>query len=420
MKQLRIIQIILSFSLFLPAQTEHETDWVQDLEFIKRELPKRHFDLFFQLSRSDFEIGIDKIILDAPGLSEYEILDRILQQLAKIGDTHTTLGFGKYNRADKLLPFSLYWFSDGLYVMQAGLEYNHLLGGKLLFINDYPVERITDSLCTLIAIDNQSTIRNVIPRMISFVPHLEYFGFADSTAIKLTMRAADGAESITMISKSLLQPGKPDRYEPDSMAFCWRNRNAFFVQSYFERDSILYIQYNRCWSKELERILGSRRSAKAFPSFNKFQKEVFHSIEHQPVKKIIFDLRFNVGGSSMQGTNMIKRLARNNQVNQKGKLYVVTGIHTFSSGIINVMDFHELTQATFVGEVTSGRPNHYGEVKYLTLPSSGPIIGYSTKHFTKYEPDTDAFYPDVIIETSFDDFNNGVDPVFEYIRRAKQ
>lgn len=75
---------------------------------------------------------------------------------------------------------------------------------------------------------------------------------------------------------------------------------------------------------------------------------------------------------------------------------------------------------SFVGEVTSGRPNHYGEVKYLTLPYSGLKISYSTKYIDNYEPDSDAFYPDIKIGTSFIDYKNGIDPVFEFIRKNKK
>jgi len=419
MKLLLTIFLIPIFCIISHAQNANKIDWVSDLEFLKQELPKKHYDLFFQLSKNDFEIGMDKIIADVPNLTDYAILDRLLQLVAKIGDSHTSIDFGTFNRADKLLPFRLYWFSDGLHITHAQLGYEKLLGKQLLSINGYAIEQIVDSLSTLIAIDNQATIKNTLPRMIGFLPHLECFGFVDNEEVVLSSRDLQGVESTTTISISDLKSDIMVRYEPDSMAFCWRHLNEFFVNQYFENDSILYVQYNTCWSRELERILGSRKRAKAFPSFNRFQKEVFRSIAQQPLKKIIFDLRFNGGGSSLQGTQMIRKLADYEQVNHKGKIFVITGKHTFSSGIINVLDFRENTQAIFVGEETSGRPNHYGEIKYLVLPSSGLKISYSTKYFRISEPDADAFYPDIKIETSFQDYNKGIDPVFEYIRTLK-
>jgi hypothetical protein len=64
---------------------------------------------------------------------------------------------------------------------------------------------------------------------------------------------------------------------------------SFLHKTYFKEDSIVYIQYNRCWSRELEKILGSRKRAKSFPSFGKFQKEIFKQIENNAMSKIVFD-----------------------------------------------------------------------------------------------------------------------------------
>jgi hypothetical protein len=361
-------------------------------------LPKKHYNLFFQLSEIEFNKQVDRLIDSVPNLTTYEILDNLNHIIAQIGDSHTSINYGYLNKADRILPFSLYWFSDGIYISHARISSEELLGHEIISINKFPIQQIVDSLKTLIVIDNKSTVKNIIPRMIGFVPHLEYFGFSTSDSISVVTKDLNGQQVETIFEKRKLKKEKVIRYEPDSMSYCWSNRDQFFTQTYFKEDSIVYIQYNRCWSRELEKILGSRKRAKSFPSFGKFQKEIFKQIENNAMSKIVFDLRFNVGGSSLQGTRMIKKLSNYKDINRKDKLFVVTGIHTFSSGIINVMDFKENTNATFIGEVTSGRPNHYGEIKYLTVRPN------------------DAFYPDIEIETSFLDYKNGIDPVYEYIR----
>ena len=415
MKQILLIFLILLLSKSAIAQDD-SINWASDLAYIKRELPEKHYDLFFKQSQADFELEMNILIASASTLSDYQILDHLSQIIAKVGDSHTHIDYGRFNKADKILPFRLYWFSDGLYITHTRVGYERFLGHKLTEINGYAIEQIADSLSSLIAIDNEATIKHTIPRMIGFVPHLEFFSFSSDVKIDLTTIDLKGVESISSIDKTELKYDKLVRYEPDSMSLCWYNRNTFFTNVYLEKDSILYIQYNRCWSRELERILGSRKRAKTFPSFNDFQKEIFEHIESKEINKLVFDLRFNVGGSSPQGTRLIKKLAEFESVNNKDKLYVITGMATYSSGIINVMDFKENTNATFVGEPTGGRPNHYGEIKYLTLPVSGLKISYSTKYFNKYSPDSDSFYPDIEIETSFDDYKNGIDPVFEYIK----
>ena len=81
------------------------------------------------------------------------------------------------------------------------------------------------------------------------------------------------------------------------------------------------------------------------------------------------------------------------------------------------MDFKNLTKATYVGEETGGKPNHFGEVKRFELPSSKIEVYYSTKFFRRAEKDVSTINPDFKVEESFGDFKSGVDPVFDWIKK---
>ena len=81
------------------------------------------------------------------------------------------------------------------------------------------------------------------------------------------------------------------------------------------------------------------------------------------------------------------------------------------------MDFKRLTNAVFVGEETSGKPNHFGEVRGFQLPTSKLQIGYSTKYFKRTDDDVKTITPDVKREMSFQDFTKGIDPVYEWIKQ---
>ncbi len=96
---------------------------------------------------------------------------------------------------------------------------------------------------------------------------------------------------------------------------------------------------------------------------------------------------------------------------------MIVGRKTFSSAILNSLDFKNYTKAIFVGEPTGGRPNHYGEVKSFSLPNSGLKVRYSTKYFTHSKTDDNSFYPDHEITTRFEDYKNGIDPVVDWILR---
>ena len=79
------------------------------------------------------------------------------------------------------------------------------------------------------------------------------------------------------------------------------------------------------------------------------------------------------------------------------------------------MDFKRMTEAIFVGEETGGKPNHFGEIKSFRLPYSGLKLKYSTKYFKRTDEDINTITPDFIIETSFDEYIRGIDPVFDWV-----
>lgn len=125
----------------------------------------------------------------------------------------------------------------------------------------------------------------------------------------------------------------------------------------------------------------------------------------------------NGGGDSRQGTSYIETLADYLNKHPQIKLYVVLGRQTFSSAILNAMDFRRLTKTVFIGEETSGKPNHFGEVRSIRLPSSQLVVQYSTKYFKNTDEELNTLAPDVILETSFSDLKKGIDPIYEWVKK---
>ncbi len=83
--------------------------------------------------------------------------------------------------------------------------------------------------------------------------------------------------------------------------------------------------------------------------------------------------------------------------------------------IINAMNFRDYNNVVFIGEETSGRPNHFGEVKSFALPHSGLTVSYSTKYFQLTNANGNTIIPDVKIQSTIYDYLQGRDAVMEYI-----
>ncbi len=415
----KIILFVLGIVLFQTtySQNNKSINWNKDLDYLFKELSEKHYNFFTIRSKDDFLYGINAIKLQSENLTDLQTALKAQQLIAKFGDSHTMLNFMQLIDNNKILPMHLIWTSDGLHIIHTTPENKKILENRLLSINKIPISTVIDSLSTLFTVDNQSVIKSIIPKLIPVLQVLEYFGFADTQQVELGLNNNSG-QNWTYV----LKPAKMDRsnrvsFNPDSLAFSTKNENTFFTDSYYPDEKIYYMLYNRCWSKEIESEYGNKERAEKMPSFKEFETKAFNVLNNKPVDKIIFDLRYNGGGSSRQGTEFIEKLAKFLEEHPAVQTYVVLGRGTFSSAILNAMDFKRLTNATFVGEETAGKPNHFGEVRNFRLPDSNLNISYSTKYFKRTEENINTISPDIIIEMSFSDLKHGIDPVYEWIKK---
>ena len=413
----KIILLIVGTTLLMTMCSKNEKiDWNKDLNYLAKELPKKHYNFFTVKSKDDFLSGIKAIKRQSNNLNDLQIALKTQQLIATFGDSHTMLNFSHLVNVDQILPIALFGTSDGFHILHTTPENEKILGCQLLSINNFPIATVIDSLSTLLTIDNQAMIKQFIPQTIASLQFLEYFGFADTVQVELGLKTETGQIQTYVLKPSFWSKSNSVSVKPDSVAFVLKNDKTLFTDFYFPDERIYYVLYNHCWSKEAELIYGDKDNADNFPSFKEFEEKVFNDLATKSVEKIVFDMRYNNGGSSIQGTEFVGRLAKFLETNPTIKTYVVIGSATFSSAILNAMDFKRLTNAVFVGEETGGKPNHFGEVKRFQLPTSKIIVKYSTKYFERTEEGVNTLAPDVKIEMSFSDFMKGIDPVYDWIK----
>jgi len=407
------IIIILSFlTISCSSQNNKDIDWKEDIDFLKKELPKRHKNLFFKISKSDFENQLEKIKIQNDSLSNFETALKLQQVIANIGDSHTSIILKKYINPKKLLPLRFYWFSDGIFIKQTTENYRELLGRKITSINGHSISKIADSLSSLITVDNNAIVKNKIPKLLFLTQLLDYFKFSTNNTYEIEVETPQGIKSTHKIKPYTVNTQKLISIPINNIAYCWQNQRISFTENFIKKDNIYYLQYNQCSKKS--KVPNKKND---IISFDDYKKQVFKTIKKEKPNKLIFDMRFNGGGGSAQGTRFIKQLAEFKDINQKGKLFVIIGRRTFSSAIINTMDFIKNTNAFIVGETTGGKPNHYGEIRSFKLPNSKLKVIYSTKYFNRIKKEMNTITPDIEIETFFNDYINGIDPVYEWIKK---
>ena len=351
-------------------------------------------------------------------MSNVEVLFYLQRLMADIGDAHTGVEFGKEFFTNSSLPLHLIRFADGYHVIYTLPEYKEMLLSRIEAINGFPVQQIEDSLKRLFPQDGSNYALSKFHRYIVSLTILKSFGFSVDENAETQVSARDTSGNIRVYT---MMPGKVNRQNrvgalPDSLTFILQSERSFFEVFWREDDSILYIMYNKCWSRELQREYGDKsEDLTSYPSFVEFGNKVFLMADQYPVRKLVLDLRYNSGGSSPQGTVLIKKMLEHEKL-RKARAFVVFSRFTFSSAVLNAMDMKNTMEAVYVGETAGGTPNHFGEVKFFILPSSGLRVAYSTKYFEKLTIGTNILSPEIKVVQTFEDFMKGEDAFYNAIR----
>src|SRR5512134_4167647 len=70
--------------------------WREDLRQFARELPKRHKNLYHATSQEQFERAVAELDAAIPSLQDHQIIVRLIQIAASVGDGHTGVHLPSY------------------------------------------------------------------------------------------------------------------------------------------------------------------------------------------------------------------------------------------------------------------------------------------------------------------------------------
>jgi hypothetical protein len=385
-------------------QLSEREQWAADLDFLAKELPARHKNLYFKITPEIFQAEVAALKARIPKLSRPQFLTELARLVATVGDSHTALTV----IPEKAFPLKLYWFKEGICVIDTTSEFAELLNGRLAAVDGHPVEEVVRAVSGIIPHDNDAQVKDFVPRFLASSEHLFGLGLiADPEEATFSVRTpAGGTASARMRSLPRSAIGTiswaAPAVDPSRLPLYRRTAGSAYEFAYLAGSRTLYFAYNSC------RDLPGR-------PFAAFAAELWNTVKKDPVEKMVIDLRNNGGGDSSILDAFIGQLAAAKEINRKGRLFVIIGRRTFSSAILNAVDLKKRTEAVFYGEPTGGKPNHYGEVEILTLPYLKLGVSYSTKYFRFVEGDDPSLVPDVLVELTLDDYLALRDPVLDAI-----
>ena len=394
-----------------PVSADSVQKWRADLQYLSVEMPKRHKNLFHRMTREQFDAAVHRLDERIPSLTRSQILVELARIVATVGDGHTSL-FPFYNPTLGLhrYPIRFYLFKEGLYVQRGAPAYREVVGGRVIRIGNVDSAEAYRRMSDIVNRDNEMTVKDVTPSWLGFAEFLEGLGIVDNMEDALLTVDKDGKQitvrlkPITMESAHSLAWVDASDGAPNPLPL-WRKdqQNPYWFE-YLKDSRTLYLQYNAVEDKTGETLAD-------------FFHRVFAFIDANPVDRLVIDIRNNGGGNGYLNWPLIYGIIRSDKINQRGKLFTITGRLTFSAAGMCAVYLERHTNTLFVGEPTGSSPNGYGEHGEITLPNSKIKVSVSTLYWQEADPRDRRPWiaPQIAADPSFEDYRNNVDPAMRAI-----
>jgi len=370
--------------------------WIEDLEALKRELPRRHANAFFYLPKAKFEAEIMRLQDEVAGLNGDQIFVRVAQIVNAIGDGHTTVVSPKDRRT---LPIELLSFGSDMRIVATGPGLEAANGTKVVKIGDTDIARARELALTLTPTDELNELRE--GRIVYYLARglvLHGLGITPSRdSARFTVRN-DAGKTVTLDIKAL-DPGAEAKLTPA-----------------YPKSGLRYQRENETfWCKS---VAAAKAVYCAFHSYQDLKAKaaaMFALIDSSRAQKLIIDMRDNGGGDNTEGhAHLVKPLTAHPDLNRKGHLFVLVGPLTFSAAMNNAAQFQDETQAILVGQTIGEKPNSYQEPRQFRLPNSHLVVRASTLYYEFRKKGPNVIKPDKEIIPTWNDMKAGRDPALDW------
>lgn len=372
--------------------------WRQDLQYLAKELPRRHKNAFHTVSKEKFERAVAELDAAIPSLAEHEILVGLRRIVAMIGDAHTALAppenFHRY-------PLTLYWFGKDLRVLRTTSQYKTALGARVVGVGSLSIAEAAAKVDTLVPHENDQFMRSDVSLM-PLAEVLHALGIARDLKQARWEFENDKGERFSLQLEAAPQDARVD----------WLS-TLQALPLYRERANELM------WFKALPEAQTVYLNLKVYPNADTFKRvaeDFWRQVDDSKPKRLIIDLRQSSGGDFIKfQTHLLKELNRRTEFHRPRGLYVVIGRGTISAAMVNAIELRRELHAILVGEPTGSKPNNYSENGELTLPNSRVQVSYSTRYYKLQDQDTPSLMPDKLIEPAWETYPSGRDVVMEWI-----
>ena len=354
------------------SKTTRVQGWRYDLQLLAREVKRMAHSSFRGAKEAAFDAAAKKLHDAIPRLTDAQIIVGLMKLMGEVGDGHSGIFFsGERAELQQTLPVLFYLFEEGLFIIAADPKHKDLLGAQVLRFGGHTVTEVVQTIDPLISRDaSPMWIKTATPYRMRHLPLLHALGLIpDAQKVSLVIRSIDGTERTVTLTTDTSQPNiwniKPNPPTwvnlPQTLAapvpLYLKNPATRFWFEYLPDSKTVYFQFNSVRNEQKESLAA-------------FSERLFKFINENEVEKLVIDLRWNNGGNTALLPPFIHGLIKNEQVNRRGRLFVIIGRRVFSAAQNAATFFERHTNAIFVGEPTGSSPNFVGEEDPFTLPYS--------------------------------------------------
>ena len=412
-----LIAVFISTSSYCQTSAE----WQSDLRQLQQIVHTKYSNLFYNIKAPNWDKAVDVFYNEIPGLEKVQVLAGFMKLVALFHIGHTQINsFGLHHGASSLqlnrLPYQLYWFSDGVYILSAAKKYEQAVGGKVIKIGKLKTEDALAGIRPLVSFENEQGFKANSMFYLATPEFLKTQGINETSSEVSITYLKDGKEETVLVSAETglnsfsmtgleTPPGWTVAKKTAAEIPLWQKEpSSFRFMEYLPERKTLYVRHSVNLND------GEKTIAAFFTNVAGF-------IEKNDVQKLVLDIRTNGGGNNQLNKPMITSIIRSGKINQKGKFFCIIGRRTFSAAQNLVNELEKYTEVTFIGEPTSENVNFYGDTRTETLSNSKLQANLSWLWWQNLDPrdKRKATSPELAVDMSFAEYFNNEDPALKLI-----
>lgn len=347
-----------------PAPTaDRVAGWRGDIAWLTAELKRLNTPIGEPVLTDTFTGLAAHLSADIPSLDDATVTVRLMQLIASLGRGHNGLfpwlpsRVGGLNQAS----VSFFVFAGGdVRIVHAAAPFERLIGYRVKQVGDVPTLTALATVASVVERENDMDLLWRGPEFLASPAVLHALGASKSGDSLRLVLEGHGGDSLVMLpshpfARRRLLGGNPTGVAP--LPATLRITDTPFSVQWLSAERVLYVGFNnvldakgetlQSFGRRLARLLDSRRTA-----------------------AVVIDLRRNNGGDTYLYQSLLRTLV-GWDARGPGHIYAIIGGNTYSAAENFIVDLDRLTNVTFVGEPSGGKPSTHGNESPITLPWSG-------------------------------------------------